>query len=113
MNVNPLIMKLKELTGLDVVPDFYEGTADKWITFTYEDERPAQKGDNIVTWDIAYMQVSLFTPKNFNHMTLKQTIKTYLESIGAVTNVTSWIDKNNETIIRQTTFNVQITKERL
>lgn len=113
MNVNPLILQLKELTGLDVVPDYYEGKADKWITFTYEDERPVQKGDNAVTWDIAYMQVSLFTPKKYNHMTLKETIKTYLESIGVVTNVTSWMDKDNETIIRQTTFNCQIEKERL
>lgn len=113
MNVNPLITALKGKTGIEVVPDYYEGAADKWIAFTYEDERPAQKGDNAVTWDIAYIQVSLFTPGKFNYMSLKETIKTYLESIGIVTNVQSWTYKDKEQMIRQTTFNVEIEKERL
>ena len=113
MNVNPLITPLKDITGLDVVPDYYEGKSDKWITFTYEDERPGELGDNEAIRDIAYLQVSLFTPGKFNYMPLKESIKTYLESVGVVTNVQSWTYKDNQTYIRQTTFNVEIEKERL
>ena len=112
MNVNSLLMGLKSITSLPVSPDVYEGTADKWITFTYQDERPAFFGDNTVLDDIAYISVNLFTPKNFNYMTLKESIKTYLESIGILTNCESYVYMENQTPVRQTIFEVQITKER-
>lgn len=113
MNVNPLLMELQNITGVITVPDYYEGKADKWITFTYEDERPGQLGDNGVTDDIAYMQISLFTPGKYNYMELKEKIKTYLESIGVVTGVQSWIEKKeNQTYVRHTVFTAELTKER-
>lgn len=112
MNVNPLIMELKTVTKLPVVPDIYEGTEDKYITFTYQDERPAFFGDNDVLNDIAYISVSLFTPKSYNYMSLKEDIKEYLESIGILTNCESYCYTENQIPIRQTIFEVQITKER-
>jgi len=112
MNVNPLIMALKDITKLPVVPDIYEGTSDKWITFTYQDERPVFFGDNEVLDDTAYISVNLFTPKDFNYMALKETIKTYLETIGIVTNCESYVYMENQIPIRQTIFEVTITKDR-
>lgn len=112
MNVNPLLMELKNITNLPVVPDLYEGASDKWITFTYQDERPSYFGDNDVLDDIAYISVNLFTPKSFNYMSLKNDIKTYLESIGIVTNCESYVYMENQIPVRQTIFEVQITKER-
>lgn len=112
MNVNPLIMELKNITKLPVVPDIYQGTSDKWITFTYQDERPVFFGDNDVLDDTAYISVNLFTPTGFNYMSLKEDIKTYLESIGIVTNVESYVYLENQIPIRQTIFEVTITKER-
>ena len=88
------------------------GKGDKWITFTYEDERPGQIGDNGVTDDIAYMQVNLFTPKRFDYMELKEKIKSYLESVGVVTSTRSWCYKDKQILIRQTTFTAEITAER-
>ena len=41
MNVNGLIMTLQNTVNYPVAPDLYEGKEDKYITFTYEDERSA------------------------------------------------------------------------
>lgn len=117
MNVNPLIMELKRITGLPVVPDLYvtapgEKRSDKWITFTYQDERPVYFGDNVPLDDTAYISVNLFTPKSFNYLELKEQIKEYLESIGIVTNGESYIYLENQIPVRQTVFEVTITQER-
>jgi len=112
MNVNALIMELNNLTKLPVKPDLYEGSSDKWITFTYQDERPVNFGDNEVLFDTAYISVNLFTPHTYNYMALKETIKTYLESIGIVTNCESYVYLENQIPIRQTIFEVTITEER-
>ena len=112
MNVNPLMKKLEDVTKLPVVPDLYEGIEKKYITFTYEDERPIGFGDDVVLADTAYMQVNLFTPKNFNYMTLKTQIRDYLESIGVLTDTLSRVYQENNEQIRQTTFTVEISEER-
>jgi hypothetical protein len=112
MNVNPLIMELNTVTGLPVVPDLYKGESDKWITFTYQDERPVYFGDNSVLADTAYISVNLFTPSEYNYMTVKKLIKDYLETIGIVTNVESYVYLENQIPVRQTIFEVTITEER-
>lgn len=112
MNVNGLMLELKTVTGLPVVPDLYKGNSDKWITFTYQDERPSFFGDNDVLADVAYISLNLFTPANYNYMSLKEDIKTYLEYIGVLTNSESYVYMENQTPIRQTIFEVQIPKER-
>ena len=112
MNVNPLIKELNRITGLPVVPDKYTGESEKWITFTYQDERPVYFGDNVPLVDTAYMSVNLFTPAEFNYMTLKEDIKDYLESIGIVTNCESYVYLENQIPVRQSVFEVTISKER-
>ena len=112
MNANPLILELKTVTGLPVEQDVYKGKSDKWITFTYQDERPVFFGDDSVLADTAYMSVNLFTPPKYNYLSLKEDIKTYLESIGIVTNVESYVYLENQQTIRQTIFEVTITEGR-
>ena len=115
MNVNPIILGLKTISSLaayPVVPDEYEGTAKKYITFTYEDERGTERGDDKVLADTAYIQLNFFTPKNYNYMSDKEDIKTYLEEVGIVSSVTSRVYEINNEKIRQTTFTVEITKVR-
>lgn len=117
MNVNPLIMELNRITGLLVVPDIYvtapgEKRADKWITFTYQDERPIYFGDNGPLADTAYIAVNLFTPTNYNYLQTKEQIKEYLESIGIVTNCESYVYLENQIPVRQTVFEVTINEER-
>ena len=112
MNVNPLMQGLETVTGLPVVPDLYEGSEKKYITYTYEDESPIGFGDDEVLADTAYMQVNLFTPKDFNYMSLKHSIRDYLESLGCLTSTLSRVYQENNEQIRQTTFTVEISKER-
>lgn len=117
MDVNKEIQELGVITGLPVSPDVYSGNAQKYIVYAYEDERGVFWGDDEVEADQVTVQVSLFTPPKFNFMELKHKIRDYLESIGIVEDISSWLEtftaKNNlETTIRHTTFSVIITKER-
>lgn len=117
MNVNTEIQNLSSVTGLNVSPDIYTGNEDRYIVYTYTDERPVFWGDDNVIADQATIQVSLYTPPKIDYMGYKHQIRDYLESIGIVNEIESWLEtytaKNNlEVTIRRTTFNVTITKER-
>ena len=68
--------------------------------------------------DEATIQVNLYTPPQMNYMNLKHQIRDYLETLGIVESIGSWIDtwtsKNNlEEKKRHTTFVVTITKGRV
>ena len=117
MNVNQELNRLEEVTNLPVSPDIYDGNEDNYITYVYTDERPTHWGDDQVLADMTTVQVNLFTVPKKNHMTLKHTIRDYLETLGEVNDISSWLEtyttsKNVEKIVRRTTFNVTITKER-
>ena len=117
MDVNTEIMKLHDITGLDVQADLYTGKNSSYIVFTYTDERPVFWGDDDTLADEVTIQVSLYTPPKSDHMDYKHKIRDYLETLGEINDISSWIDtymsKNNlEVAIRHTTFNVTITKER-
>lgn len=111
MNVNPLLQGLTEVTGLPVEPDLYEGEEDKYIVYTYQDERPVQWGDNRPLDDTAWIDVALYTPKRFNYMRLKHQVRDYLENKGfIVSDIRSWLDPDgNGDYVRHTTFNAQYT----
>ena len=117
MDVNSEIQVLESITGLPVSPDIYTGDDDKYIVYTYEDERPVYWGDDMPLEDQVIVQVNLFTPPKFNYMALKHQVRDYLETLGEISSIDSWLDtftaKNNlEKTIRHTTFSVTITKER-
>ena len=85
MNLNSsLITQLHTATGLPVAQDEYDGNEDKYIIFVYADETPALEADNLPVVDRALMQVQLRTPKSYNYMTLKHTIRNTLESMGGI-----------------------------
>ncbi len=110
MNVNEKIRSLEQVTGYPVMPDVYRGTEDRYIIFTYEDERAALKADNEELADTAWLQVTLFTPENYNYFADKKKIKKALKDQGfIVDSVKSWLEgRNNE--IRHTVFSVNITE---
>ena len=117
MNVNKEIQELSTITGLSVAPDVYSGNAEKYIVYTYTDERPVFWGDDATLADQVTIQVNLYTPPKFNYMEIKHSIRDYLETLGEINEISSWLEtytaKNNlEQTIRRTTFNVTITKER-
>lgn len=116
MNLNDMIIELLETTGLSVCQDEYDGKEDKYIVFSYEDERPASHADNQVTADTAYIQIQLITPKDFNYFNLKRKIRNLLE--GADFFVTSTRSSLGDVYqgtqkTRQTVFSVNYTEQRM
>lgn len=113
MNVNPLIMQLKDVTGYPVSPDIYTGKEDKYIVFTYEDERGALFADNEEVETQATIQITLYTPANFNYFADKKKIKKALTSYGfCVQHIQSWLDEaqNGTDYVRHTVFVAFITQ---
>lgn len=113
MNINNhLITILNNATGLKVSPDEYDGKDEKYIIFTYTDERPVSYGDNAPIGDIAYLQIQLVTPKKFNYMGLKHIIRDTLEENDfCVTSIRSMLGDSIQGTehIRQTIFEVNYT----
>lgn len=116
MNVNKLLIDtLGEATSLPVAPDQYDGKSTEYIIFTYTDERSNFWGDNLPISDIVYLQIQLITPKSFNYMTLKHTIKSTLESNGfIISSIRSFLGSAliGTENTRQTIFECSLTEQR-
>ncbi len=82
MNVNNLIIESLSPLGHPVVPTVYTGKEKIYITFNYADDRGEIFTDNKPVIDIAYMQIHLFSPENFNNMALKKKIRVKLLEVG-------------------------------
>lgn len=112
MNVNPLILELNKTTGYPVVPDIYEGKADKYIVFSYADERGELYGDDMELYTTAKLYVSLYCPMSWNYMTDKKIIKKKLVELGfQVETISSYIDDSLEGAekVRRVLFEINIT----
>ncbi len=115
MNINGILIELLRETGLPVEQDMYEGKEDKYIIFTYEDEKPEIHGDDYPIADTAYMQIQLITPKNYNYFHMKEKIRDLLEKADfSVTSIRTFLGDvyvgTEKT--RQTIFQVEYTKGR-
>lgn len=82
MNINPILLKLKEATGLPVAPDLYMGDAKRYLVFNYANEMPSLSGDDSPVADTALIQVHLYLPCGENYMEWKETIRDFLEQNG-------------------------------
>lgn len=114
MNLNEIIIDLLRKTGLPVHQDECDGE-EKYIIFTYEDEVPAAYGDNRPIADVAYIQIQLITPKNFDYFFLKEKIRDLLEGANfLVRSIRSFLGSAyvGTEKMRQTIFNVEYTKGR-
>lgn len=112
MNLNPKLIEIGTQMGLPVAQDIYEGKADKYITFTYEDERSGLDADN--GWDetTVQMQVQLITPVKYNYFAYKDQLKTLLEQYDfSVERIQSWLTDTltGTDRVRQTIFSVYYT----
>lgn len=113
MNVNPKLKSLENITGFPVVQDEYEGSSDKYIVFTYEDERASLRADNEEQAETAYLMVSLFVPKNYDYFEDKKNIKTALVRQGfTVESTQTWLEdaRIGTEKIRRITYSVNITE---
>lgn len=107
MNLNGLIESLGEVVGCPVAQDFYSGKSNKYICFTYEDERPALSADDEEEYEQAYMAISLYTPATYNYFADKKKIKRKLVELGFYMNsIQSFVrdDMVETSKIRQTIF---------
>lgn len=116
MNCNQKLITALTNTGLTVRQDEYTGSDDKYIVFNYEDEVPAEWGDNGVLADTVYIQLQLITPKDFNYFALKHQIRDLLEADGFIVTSTQSIlgDRYSGTEkVRQTIFEINFSEQRL
>lgn len=115
MNLNELLIELLGKTGLEVVQDLYDGESDKYIIFTYEDERPDGWADDQTVADTAYIQIQLITPKEFDYFALKKKIRNLLEGADFIVASTRsflgsvYVGTEKK---RQTIFQVEYTEGR-
>lgn len=107
MDLTELLMKLAEVTGIKVYQDICtDEDADSYITYAYQDERPALCGNNEVLADQCDIYVNLYTPVNFDYFGVKKTIRSYLETNEfSVSSIRTGIEDNpSGGKIRRTTF---------
>ena len=113
MNVNPKLKALEKVTGYPVEQDEYEGTSDRYIVFTYEDERAALRGDNRETARTAYLMVCLFVPKSHDYFEDKDKLEAELVRQGfTIESCQVWLEEARKGTekIRRITISVNITE---
>ncbi len=73
--------------------DLYDGKSDKFIVYTYEDERAAYYADNDEEEITVTFMVQLITPQKYDYFADKVRLKAALKSEGfTVVNIQSWLD---------------------
>lgn len=93
MNLNPIFEAIPEKLGYPVEQDMYQGNEKVYAIYCYTDEKGAVFGNNKPLIDKVYMRLQLYTPKNYNYMSLKHKTRDYLESQGfSITSITTWLE---------------------
>lgn len=112
MNVNPIIMKLSNVTGYPVAPDIYRGDSDKWIVFVNTDERGELYGDDSELYTTAKFYISFYCPHSYNYMADRKKIKKALVELGfQIESVSSFVEQklDGTDFIRRTLYEVNFT----
>lgn len=113
MNINSKLMKLEEVTGFPVAPDLYRGESDKWIVFTYTDERGELYADDSEQYVTVKLYVSFYCPESYNYMADKKKIKKALIDEGfQIESISSYIDNSGiegTDYIRRVLFEINYT----
>ena len=112
MNLNPTLLKIGGKMNLPTAQDIYEGKEDKYITFTYEDERSGLDADDGWSETTVALQVQLITPVKYNYFPYKDQLKTLLEANGfSIERIQSWLTDSltGTDRVRQTIFSVYYT----
>jgi hypothetical protein len=106
MDLTEILKKLEDETGIQVWQDICEDEdTDTYITYVYQDERPALHGDNRVLADQCEVYVNLYTPKNYDYFNKKKQIRDYLENSGFnVSSINTRVEDYGATKVRRTTF---------
>ncbi len=93
MNINPKMTRIGEIMGYPCKQDLYDGKSDKFIVYSYEDERAAYYADDEEAEITVIIQVQLITPRNYNYFVDKARLKAALKQEGfTVVNIQTWLD---------------------
>lgn len=112
MNLNGVLQKIAEEMGYPAAQDIYEGDSDRYITYTYEDERAAYTADDRWAEESIAMQVQMITPKDYNYFADKKRLFRLLERADfSVEYIQSFLADSltGTDRIRQTVFSVYYT----
>lgn len=79
--------------GYPCKQDLYDGKSDKFIVFTYEDERAAYYADDEEQGVTLILQVQLIVPRSHDYFADKSKLKAALRQEGfTVVNNQTWLD---------------------
>ena len=93
MDLTDIMKELGIIADCPAAEDVYSGKAERYITFTYEDERATAHADNERQLDTVWMQVNYYVPITYRYQKDKKAIKEHLEQIGAKEiSVRSWTE---------------------
>lgn len=107
MNVNKELLELKKILNCPVAQDVYDGKENRWIVFTYADERGVYFGDDEEEMTRVYINLSYYTPIAYNYFEDKKNIKKSLMKNGFfIEYIKSWVEDLDIGIekIRHTVF---------
>ena len=111
MDLTEILMKLQEITGIKVYQDICtDEDAEMYITYIYQDERPALCGTDEVLADKCEIYVNLYTPISFDYFEYKKQIRNYLEKSGfRVASIATMVETYDQDAkkIRRTTFDCE------
>lgn len=112
MRLNPKFEDFEREIGIEVEQDEYTGVQDKYFVFQYEDEKPSLFGDNRPLEDTCYIQLRMYTPKQFNYFDMKHRTRDYFESSGfIISSIFTYLEDVtiNGTKMRCTVFKMEYT----
>lgn len=111
MDVNAKIIKVCNELGIECEQDLYEGKEEKFVTYNYVSEETFEVVDDEVTHDRGVLYIHLFTPKDYNYMSIKHSLRDKLEKEGfVVQGIQSYLEQGTK--IRHTIIEVEIVLER-
>lgn len=111
MDMTEYFLNLQSEIGYPIELDAYEGKNDIYMVYNYEDEKTALYGDNRPLVDTVYMQLKLYTPKNYDYLQDKKRIRDKLIDSGFIitgirTILEDVVDKKGQKI-RCTVFTIE------
>ena len=80
--LNELLVDTLSGLSIDVSQDLYTGKKNKYIVFSYEDDRGELYADNKPKKNRVWMQIHLYLPNNEDYRKLKKEIRSRLFEIG-------------------------------
>ncbi len=97
--MHELLEQTLKRTGLPVRHYEYVGTAEEYIVYNEEVEKPVNYADNVPQNIVTWWQVHLFAPKRSEFRAHKDVIKAYLLEAGfVVTDVTTLYEEETKEI---------------